>query len=95
MKLPTATTVLAIFLASVSFTTAVAVPDAIAEPVLESMVTFHHYTRAIADNISLQGVALASALRALVHFSAAASQQLGAMDLWVLLARQPVNGLEL
>ena len=50
---------------------------------------------AIADVISLQGVALPSVLSALAHFSAAASQWLGAMDLLVLQARRPVNGLEL
>jgi len=49
---------------------------------------------AIADAISLQGVALPSALSALAHFSAAASRRLGAMDLLVLQARRPVNGLE-
>ena len=43
MKLPTATTVLAIFLASVPFSAAIAVPDAIAEPVLESTDTVNYF----------------------------------------------------
>ena len=42
MKLQTATTMLVIFLASVPFSSAIAVPDAIAGPVLESTDTFHH-----------------------------------------------------
>ena len=49
----------------------------------------------ITDAIFLQGVALPSALSALAHFSAAASRRLGAMDLLVLQARRPVNGLEI
>jgi hypothetical protein len=87
MKLSTATTVLAIFIASVPFSTA--------EPILESTDTVNIFILAIADAISLQGVALPSALSALAHFSAAASRRLGAMDLLVLQAKQPVNELEL
>ena len=56
---------------------------------------FNIFILTIADAISLQGVALPSALSALAHFSVAAFRRLGAMDLLVLQARPPVNGLEL
>ena len=43
MKLPTATTALAILFASVPFAAAIAVPDVMAEPVLESRDTEVEY----------------------------------------------------